>query len=870
MRQYSATVKASWPWLSCSGSQSAPLRSTAHGTLPSAAWYGRVPAHEVAHLGVAAHPQQRGRHRRAVADPRARVAPRAGLERGAVAVHEDVRGRRAQRVDAIGSGAERGSRPRRAAPARRASPPRARPRARIDTPPRRRRSRAPARRTAPRPPPRAPRRERARDPSTARPTRARSRRAPARAAAARRATRWRMTPPCSNAAAPNPLGGSSGITTLRPFTATAPPSHASSEIGLVPPIPWNDCHGGVTWNGRSAANRRTRLRRAAGVLDAVAHARARVRSVPGRERGRRQREIAPAPVRRRNRQARLRERLRDVGVRPGDELAVGEQERLEREAGAVRLDHPLLVHDRRGRPAVDTDRCPVGLLAVEPARVQPAPLARGHGVEEVVQRARELERLDAQRRDRESARSGGLVQQQPQLPRAPAPGQVDVMARALRLARRPQRPPGLAVVARLHVERARLAAGRPVDRRARRIRARRGSRARATAASPLRARCASSSPRRRRSRARRDGPPRRSTRARAAARAALRSSKRRSSSQTVPRPPGAAAIAISIAASSRSGPPPAGPQANVTSLLRMRSGCQSAGNSNASRCHHQTLRLLGSTSFSSSLFAGAAPRTRSASAQLSGIVRASSAARDHEAAAALEVEVEPQRAAVRARLARESRAPPGPTRSALQSESSPNSRRAARSASLPQPSSTCERVDARRAAARAAPPSRRARRPRGTDCPRARTRARRRSDAAPSARTRARRRDSAARPRGPAISTVARRPSSARGSTGSMPSSACAQAQAEQALAHEAHRDAGAARVHAPAALHGARRPSSPRRSARRPGSGPETPRRSSTCSSSPGAAARSARRSRRPTGFAWRSAVKNASASPRCAIASA
>jgi hypothetical protein len=39
-RQYSATVNASWPWLSCSGSQSAPWWSTAHGTLPSLFWYG--------------------------------------------------------------------------------------------------------------------------------------------------------------------------------------------------------------------------------------------------------------------------------------------------------------------------------------------------------------------------------------------------------------------------------------------------------------------------------------------------------------------------------------------------------------------------------------------------------------------------------------------------------------------------------------------------------------------------------------------------------------------------------------------------------------------------------------------------------------
>jgi hypothetical protein len=175
-------------------------------------------------------------------------------------------------------------------------------------------------------------------------------------------------------------------------------------------------------------------RRRTGVLDAVADARARVRAA-ARERSRREREVAPAPVRGRDRKPRLRERLRDVGVRPGHQLAVGEQERLEREAGAVGLDHPLLVHDSRGRATLDTDGCPVGLRAVQPARVQTAPLVRGHRMEEVVERARELVGLDAQRCDRESAAAGRLVQQQPQQARAPSARQIDVVARTLRLVR---------------------------------------------------------------------------------------------------------------------------------------------------------------------------------------------------------------------------------------------------------------------------------------------------------------------------------------------------------------------------------------------------------------------------------------------------
>ncbi|MBK7977582.1 MAG: hypothetical protein IPK07_31465 [Deltaproteobacteria bacterium] len=73
------------------------------------------------------------------------------------------------------------------------------------------------------------------------------------------ATRWRTTPPCSNAAAPKPLGAVIGTTRLRsrPSTSTAPSAHTRREILLVPPIPWKACHGGLTWNGRIARKSRT-------------------------------------------------------------------------------------------------------------------------------------------------------------------------------------------------------------------------------------------------------------------------------------------------------------------------------------------------------------------------------------------------------------------------------------------------------------------------------------------------------------------------------------------------------------------------------------------------------------------------------------
>ena len=66
-------------------------RHVAVGTLPAG-----VPAHEHARLRVAAEAQQRGDHRRAVADPGARVPTRTRLQGRAVALHEDVADRRAR------------------------------------------------------------------------------------------------------------------------------------------------------------------------------------------------------------------------------------------------------------------------------------------------------------------------------------------------------------------------------------------------------------------------------------------------------------------------------------------------------------------------------------------------------------------------------------------------------------------------------------------------------------------------------------------------------------------------------------------------------------------------------------------------------
>jgi hypothetical protein len=142
----------------------------------------------------------------------------------------------------------------------------------------------------------------------------------------------------------------------------------------------------------------------------------------------------------------------------------------------------------------------------------------------------------------------------------------------------------------------------------------------------------------------------RSTRVARGGSRSVRSSKRRSSSQTVPLPPGGARSRSRsrrgrAAAAARRSP------ANVTSLLRNAQRLPFGRERERIRCHHHTLRLVGSISFSSSLLAGAAPRTRSASAQLSGIRAREQTPRHDEASAALEVEVESQRVAVRARFA---------------------------------------------------------------------------------------------------------------------------------------------------------------------------------------------------------------------------
>src|SRR6185436_15657340 len=58
---------------------------------------------------------------------------------------------------------------------------------------------------------------------------------------------WSVIGSCSNAAAPNPSGSTSGITARVRLIQTTFSTRSTSVIGLTPPSAPNDCHGGVTW-----------------------------------------------------------------------------------------------------------------------------------------------------------------------------------------------------------------------------------------------------------------------------------------------------------------------------------------------------------------------------------------------------------------------------------------------------------------------------------------------------------------------------------------------------------------------------------------------------------------------------------------------
>src|SRR5207237_9820696 len=85
--------------------------------------------------------------------------------------------------------------------------------------------------------------------------------------------------------------------------------------------------------------------------------------------------------------------LRGARAAPIEQLAVGVEKRLDREAALLDLEHALFVEQRVLLVAVDADDGPVRLLAVEVLGKLAGRRLRGQRLEELVRRVRELERL---------------------------------------------------------------------------------------------------------------------------------------------------------------------------------------------------------------------------------------------------------------------------------------------------------------------------------------------------------------------------------------------------------------------------------------------------------------------------------------------
>ena len=737
-------------------------------------------------------------------------------------------------------------------------------------------------RTGPRDGRRAPRRARARGRSAARPRRGRTRRSPScRGGTSPRSSR-RATPPCSNAAAPKPLGASSGITALRSSTQTAPACQRSSPIGLTPPSPRNACHGGVTWNGRSAQKKRTAQRRVARVLDPVADVERRVRpATPPRTRW----CVSTKPSARHTDDGigshASSQLLRDLGVGPGDEAPVGEQERLEREAAAIDLEHALFVQQRRRRAARDADRRPVALLAHQPARMQTAALLAAR-------------RCGRTRRASARTRSGAtpmptmpkpsppraLAQVEPQEARRAA-RQRHVAALALGLLRRPQRRPRAAVVGALHLEGARGAARLPVDDEAAVLALRLE-----VERDPLRTGAARAAP----ARPRRAVEDRRRMRVPAAALDARtsggafgsRSSKRRS------RDPDAALAAgagrdrdldrAELGDRAAAGRSPGELDLAAADPQRLPVGGELEGvameppDVAPGRIGELELELVRRRR-AAHLRSGA-PSSTASRAGTPCAPRRSRRRRGSRSRGA-----SPCRAG---RRPARSRAAPAPTRS-RSSRRDRRTRRAARplrcrrsagSVIAPLVSARASRRACCRSrrAARAARPSRRSRRRRDTGSPRVS-----KASGAPFSVSAV-----GPWPRSPiAYTTSTRRAGQLDGGAQAVERArqhgidrrATSADGAARASSSRISRIAmpGAARVDAPAAFDGDRARAAARRSATPPRSDPRTHASElDVVAVAPGAAAPAGRRRAAPIGFAWRSARKNASASPQCAIASA
>ena len=234
---------------------------------------------------------------------------------------------------------------------------------------------------------------------------------------------------------------------------------------------------GVDLEGADRQHEAGRQRLAARVAQPVADDQDRPPRLAGGEGGDLEGEGGMAPGHRRDRQVALGQGLlrRDVG--PGDEAASDGDERLDREGSGERLDGAVLAEERLGAVTVGADHGPVGLLAGEVARIVAPSGIGGDRLEQGVGRLPESERLDPHLADREAplaeaavsavgaTAAGRWVQVETNPPRL-ALGQRQVIAVAVAGRHRAHRPPVRAVVGNLDVVSGGKGAAGPVDHQA--------------------------------------------------------------------------------------------------------------------------------------------------------------------------------------------------------------------------------------------------------------------------------------------------------------------------------------------------------------------------------------------------------------------
>src|SRR2546425_9180972 len=155
--------------------------------------------------------------------------------------------------------------------------------------------------------------------------------------------------------------------------------------------------------------------------------------------------------------------LRGGAVSPGDEPLADVQKGLDRERASVDLEHAVFVQESlRDASESAAHRGPVGLLSAEVSGEESLRLVRSDVLEERIERAGELVRPDVDLGDADSLAVDALVQAKPE-PSRRAVGQVDVAPRRAGAPGRVERLPCRAVVRALEVERPRRRRRVPAD-----------------------------------------------------------------------------------------------------------------------------------------------------------------------------------------------------------------------------------------------------------------------------------------------------------------------------------------------------------------------------------------------------------------------